>query len=236
MDDRTKLMRVPMKYIDGEWVIEFGGELPIVHGAEGELLIEQRLVQDSPQKRLFTDETYVPILPAGTHLWAIVDVKDRTGLSQEQENELTRRASVYQPYSTDAPVAQNGAFLVPVTLGKPTDWQANRYGDDNTGLWLRTQGVTAIGLISSPVILPACVSSQPAASLNHAFTILSEMYERWRRSHTGSVYRQFLYEEQDGKWYPLSLLRRSHLATETQRIAAELWKGIIAPLRGVHSS
>lgn len=237
MPERGKLMRLPMRYIDGQWVLEHGGDLPIIHGTPGELLVEARHVEDSPQKRLFMEEMFTPILDAGTTLMAIVDVQDWCEVTEEQKSVLVRRERIDdRSHMLPARVASQGSFLVPIQLGKPTDWQVVRYSCEKTGLWLRTQGVSAIGMISAPVILPACVSPVPAASLNHAFTLLSETFEKWRRSHTGSVYRQFLYEEQNGEWYPLALLRKSHLATASQRIAMELWRGILGPLRGVQLS
>jgi hypothetical protein len=234
MPERGKLMRLPMRYIDGQWVLDHGGDLPVIHGTSGELLVEARRVEESPQKRLFMEEKLTPILSAGTTLMAIVDVQDWRELTEEQKSVLIRRERLDdRSYMLPARVPLKGSYLVPVQLGTPTDWQIARYGCEKTRLWLRIQGVNTIGLISAPVILPTCVSPVPATSLNHAFTLLSETYEKWRRSHTGSAYRQFLYEEQNGEWYPLDLLRQSHLATESQRIAAELWKGIMGSLRGL---
>jgi hypothetical protein len=231
MNNRGKLMRIPMRYIDGEWVIEFGGDLPIEHGTAGELLLEARRVQDSIGKRLFLGETIIPILDASTTLLAAVDVRDWSEITQDQAAVLLQLETIDNvSHLLRAPVGHRGSYLVPVRLAQPTPAQVAQYCSDTTGLWLRTRGTSAVALISSPVILPDCISTKPAASLNHALTLLSQTYEKWRRSHTGNAYRQYLYEERDGEWYPLGLLRESQLATESQRIAARLWKEIINQL------
>ena len=76
--------------------------------------------------------------------------------------------------------------------------------------------------------LPAGVASEGAISLNHAFTLLSEVYEPWRKAHTGSVYERFYYLESDGKWYPLALLRDAGIAQQEQKIAKDLWASFLA--------
>lgn len=86
-----------------------------------------------------------------------------------------------------------------------------------------TEGTKATGLMSSLIELPEFVSKEPAISLNHAFTLLSETYEPWRMSHTGNVYTRFLYRESNGLWFPLELLRHAELAQKEQEIAAGLW-------------
>jgi hypothetical protein len=70
------------------------------------------------------------------------------------------------------------------------------------------------------------------ASLNHAFTKLSETYETWRISHTGNVYSRVLYQERNGHWYPLDLLRNETLDKKEQQIAHELWQTFMSKMTG----
>jgi hypothetical protein len=46
-----------------------------------------------------------------------------------------------------------------------------------------------------------------AESLNQAYTIASELYEKGRRSHGGSIFRNVHYEASPGIWEPLEHLR-----------------------------
>jgi hypothetical protein len=95
-------------------------------------------------------------------------------------------------------------------------------------LWLLTKGANAVGLTSTTIKLSNEVSRHPVASLNHAFTKLSEIYEPWRISHTGNVYTRVLYKEKNGKWYPLDLLRNAALDRKEQEIAQALWFAFLA--------
>jgi hypothetical protein len=73
------------------------------------------------------------------------------------------------------------------------------------------------------VILPKAISTKPVASLNHAYTKLSEILEAWRISHTGNIYNRVLYRERNGNWYPLDILRNAALVNQEQEIARKLW-------------
>ena len=58
------------------------------------------------------------------------------------------------------------------------------------GLWLNVKGLDKTDIISSPICMPDGCKEKTAISLNHAFTMLSEMYETHRLSHTGNVYNR----------------------------------------------
>jgi hypothetical protein len=83
--------------------------------------------------------------------------------------------------------------------------------------------VEAVGLASTSIQLPKKISEKPVASLNHAYTKLSETYETWRISHTGNIYTRILYRESNGNWYPLDVLRNEALDKQEQEIAKALW-------------
>ena len=108
--------------------------------------------------------------------------------------------------------SSGGLRFVQVTIGEPTKLQVKALGDETGGLWLILEGPKAVGLRSTQILLPSGVSEDPVISLNHAFTKLSEIFEPWRKSHTGNVYQRFLYLEKDSRWYPLELLRNGALA------------------------
>lgn len=224
MDDRGKLVRLPMKYIKGRWVLEYGGDLPIEHGASGQLCLEASSIEPSKQKDLFLKEERFQILPEGTALRVLVDVRDWSSLTKAQAACLHSWEEVH-PYQHTIPFPRLSPdhCLVEVQIGRPSSAQSSWLDDEEGGLWLRTEGVTSIGLLSSQIALPSCVSNRPAQSLNHAYTLLSELFEPWRRTHTGSVYRLVFYKEGDGNWYPLRLLRDNRLAVKSQQIAYELW-------------
>ena len=69
------------------------------------------------------------------------------------------------------------------------------------GLWMRHTGLDKCELESGRILLPPGLDPGDAASLNHAFTLLSERFEVHRMSHTGNVYERIFYEETDGHWW-----------------------------------
>ena len=85
-------------------------------------------------------------------------------------------------------------------------------------------------IASGTVTLPAAPGLEPVDSLNYAFTRLSEVFEPWRKAHTGSIYERVFYLEQDGCWYPLKDLRDRALATAERKLIAELWANVAEQL------
>jgi hypothetical protein len=120
--------------------------------------------------------------------------------------------------------------FVEVKLAGPNNKQARLFDTNRGGLWLITEGVEAVGLASTTVLLPPAISAKPVASLNHAYTKLSETFETWRISHTGNIYARVLYQERNGTWYPLDILRDKALEKQEQEIARGLWEDFMAKM------
>lgn len=229
MVERGKLIRLPMMFVDGQWVLEYGGDLPVGHGARGELLVEAQAVPDCAEKELFLCGERFEILPEGTPLLAIMEVRDPSSIGDEQAKLLIPWEEV-RPQCSSAPFTGSSRYLraVEVRVARATERQLAYDPAATGGLWLATEGMSPVGLISSTIEVPSCVSARPAQSLNHAYTLLSQVFETWRRSHTGSVNRRVLYQEEDGLWYPLRRLRDKHVARQSHRIANDLWKQVMA--------
>jgi hypothetical protein len=98
------------------------------------------------------------------------------------------------------------------------------------GLWLNVKGLDKTDIISSPIWMPDGCKEKTAISLNHAFTMLSEMYETHRLSHTGNVYNRVFYQEANGYWYPLADLREGVLANAEHQLLVETWRQLEAML------
>lgn len=117
-------------------------------------------------------------------------------------------------------------MFVAVTIDGPNKQQLQRDPKATGGVWLRLDGIQPKGLSTSRVVVPREVSSDPLNSLNHAFTRLSEEYEPWRISHTGNIYTRVLYEERNGRWYPLEVLRNAAEAQAEHALVQERWRQI----------
>ena len=83
---------------------------------------------------------------------------------------------------------------------------------------------------SGMVNLPPVPGLEPADSLNYAFTRLSEVFEPWRKAHTGSIYERIFYLERDEHWYPLKDLRDRALASAERTLIKNLWATVAEQL------
>jgi hypothetical protein len=117
--------------------------------------------------------------------------------------------------------------FVEVGIGKPNKQQSRSLRTEQGGLWLLTRGIEAVGLGSTTISLPKEISRESVVSLNHAYTELSEVYEAWRISHTGNIYKRIFYLESDSKWYPLELLRNREIIQKEHNIADRLWESFL---------
>jgi hypothetical protein len=177
-----------------------------------------------------TDKSSIKVLEAGVTLRACLTIKDQSKLSEEKTKHLMSWESARKEIATEHFQSWTGTSdlsLVEVSIVGPTAQHAKKFDTKTGGLWLLTVGPKLVGLQSSQISLPKAASTDPVNSLNHAFTKLSEAYEPWRISHTGSVYQRFLYKETDGRWYPLELLRNATLAKKEQEIAYQLWQDFL---------
>jgi hypothetical protein len=221
-----RFLRIAVRYVDDRWECEYGGIVPVAPDAKAELIVGDKSITDKSFLDRMRAKSSIKVLEQGVRLLAYLATKEQAQLTNEQQKHLIPWRDRLHEIATEHIDNWNsaGLSLVEVSIGNPTDQQARKFDTKNGGLWLLTEGPTAVGLQSTSIILPEAVSKDCVSSLNHAFTKLSETYEPWRISHTGNVYRRFLYKENDGKWYPLELLRNAALAKKEQEIAYQLWQ------------
>jgi len=231
LDDWNPL-RIPVKLVDGQWEFLYGGGLPIKNGAVGDLVVDRDAVEDKLFVAQLTRTSKHKVLEAGTDLLVAVTVKPEPSLSPElmkcllpiKAPELQLGDAYY--HSLRSPQTR----FVRVWVVEPTARQLRRAPDETGGVWLHLKGLETTGITTSAIRLPDVVFKEPAESLNHAFTLLSERFEPWRMSHTGNVYYRVLYREANNKWYPLNVLRHAQLAKEEHQLIHEHWARIALQL------
>lgn len=232
---KSRTLRVPMKFVAGHWELASGGQVPVEEGTEAEIRVPTGSITDQSFLRQMTQKGVLPILPKGTAIRALLSPKEHKGIPEEILRHLlpvkdpqVRIGLLHSPERFS-----NDACFVEVKLAEPTDTQVQDFEFKDGGLWLIFEGSAPTDLRSSTIKLPDGVTEEKAISLNHAFTLLSEVYEPWRKAHTGSVYERFYYQEEDGKWYPLALLRDAGIAKQEQKIAADLWAEFLLRSRAI---
>jgi hypothetical protein len=233
----VRRLRIPVRFVDGVWECAWGGVVPVKNDTEAELVVQRAAIADNAFLEAMERKGRHKVLDEGTTLLVCLTVKRDSDVPQSLRPLL-------KPYdyfrSSIAPVCHDywnpaSIAFVEVTLGGPEDKQARLFDSNRVGLWLLTEGAEAAGLASTTVLLPAAISTKPVASLNHAYTELSEVFEPWRISHTGNIYTRVLYRESNGIWYPLDILRNETLVTQEQELARKLWDDFMGKMSGQHA-
>lgn len=218
--DWKEKVTVPIKRVGDRWEFFYGGDVPAKDGAMGELTIEADDITDERFRQRVSAEITVQILEEGTPL--LVALSDRSG------NNL--KGDWPDKHPLDLPLGTTR--LERVWLGPPkAKYSASLQQELNDipekgGLWLRLRGLEKTELLSSTVRMPSAVSKEFANSLNHAFTLLSQTYERHRISNTGNVYTRVFYQEKDGQWYPLDDLRKGVQVSKERELLHQLWADV----------
>lgn len=215
----TKVIRVPVKLVDGQWEVVYGGPVRVADGAVGELHLDRTCFSDPDFLKALTGKRMVEVLPAGSELRVALSIRQQVG-------ELARHI-VSEPMRYPTGSISESSRFVSVTLGEATQPQRAR-GLTSGGLRLRLEGMEPRAMESGTVRLPAAEGVLPhtAVSLNHAFTLLSRVFEPWRKAHTASVYERVFYRESNDTWYPLKTLRNRTTGEAERTVIAGLWARI----------
>lgn len=216
-----RLIDLPVQYVSGKWEVIFGGEVPVREGTYATLRIRKGAIQGASFSKAIDQEIVVKVLDEGTVLYAALS--SFGGSKPESQRARLSMDPRYWPGER--------LIFMPVRLGPPS---TNSLCMDHLrgGLWIRHTGFDKCELVTSEVHIfeegDAKEESKPfiAESLNHAFTVLSERYERHRISHTGSAYDRVFYEERSGDWFPLASLRDGVRERSSQAVVAAAWEQI----------
>jgi hypothetical protein len=220
----SKTIRVPVALVEGRWEFLYGGDVKVKEGTSGELHLDQAHFTDKKFLKALTTKRRVTILKTGTELRVALTIKP--DLDSKLCGLLLPRDATRHTHSSQLSVDTR---FVPVHLGGATDAQRKKKVEQG-GLFLLLEGMEPRSIESGMVRLPAAPALEPVDSLNYAFTRLSEVFEPWRKAHTGSIYERVFYLEHDGCWYPLKDLRDRALATAERQLIAELWANVAEQL------
>lgn len=213
-DDHDIFARIPVEFRNGAWVNENGRRLVAAPGTKAEFWIKQQALPDLwPHVDVATSASG-QFLDKGSCLRFALSVRHKNQLTEELASHLILPHDMWHKvewgpvkgwYSTDA-------HFIQVELGEPSDAQRAEFPSFTGGLLIKVRGHNITEIEPSSFDLPKGIEARKPQSLNHAYTILSEVYELHRASHTGSVYQRVFYEGNGGIWYPLELLRKIGIA------------------------
>jgi len=221
MSISTKIVRVPVKLVDGQWELLYGGPVKVQNGSIGELHLEKSNFSDSTFLKALIEKRSVEILPQGTELRVALTIRPQT-LPRSLLSLLLNPDDT--PHLLTTALSVDTRFI-PVHLAGPTEAQRKK-SKVVGGLWLQLEGMEPRGIESGSVRLQkeTGIDLEVVGSLNHAFTRLSEVFEPWRMSHTGSIYERVFYRDSDTHWHPLKDLRDRELVNAERKVIKALWE------------
>ncbi|WP_371364910.1 hypothetical protein ACA097_17770 [Pseudomonas sp. QL9] len=221
----NRRISLPLKRVNGQWEFLYGGDVPLRDGAIADLVVDIDSIQDRDFRELISQELSVKVLPLGAPL--LVALSDRAhALQQAELAEMPNIPLQYWPPGCSR--------FVTVHIGPKSKRQSDLFAEDEGGLWLYQVGLDRCELECSPIQMPEGFPQKVAQSPNHAVTMLSEQYESHRLSHTGNAYTQCFYQEIDGKWLPLSVLRDGVFKRAERSLIDQAWRQLEEKLGWCH--
>lgn len=215
----AKTITLPVKLVNGQWELAYGGGTGIREGSFAELSTAMANIEDEEVKKRLTQTVVVLVLPMDTRLIVALGGTD------------SGTATAHKGISVvDVPLGCSR--FAEVAIGRPSP-QTESINGKTGGLWIRQRGVDKTELVCSRVTLPAGFDPAEATSLNHACTLLSEKFETHRISHTKNVYQYVFYREEvraqksgsaSERWQPLENLRRGVIADVESAIVSMAWR------------
>ncbi|NOQ63965.1 MAG: hypothetical protein GQ582_05585 [Methyloprofundus sp.] len=185
---KTAVIRVIMK--NGRFEYYGEEEMPeIREGTLAELTVPCSAFENPRKLRIFSEERKEFILKKETTLLVQIAVR--------RNNSLDKRFLTYfeSTRETLQPLKDMGDLTDPEFVEIKLL--------DNLIITLR--GTKKATLNRCYCIIPI-LNNQQAYSLNHAYTVISEAFEKHRISHSGNVFKDVYYKE-NSKWLPIASLR-----------------------------
>ena len=186
-DGNQNTLRLGVRFDGSSLVLLDGSALPRLRtGAFAELLLDAGVIADAAARARFTHDDLVQLLEKDTPVFL--------GVS---------------PNVIEDP-KQDGLIRNPQGMGLQTEYWLVEVRLDQ-GLCIRIRGDQEARLEKCRCFIPAL--NEKASSVNHAFTIVSEAYERKRLSHTGNVFERAYARLSPDGWKSLGDLRRAVVST-----------------------
>ena len=180
-----KRLRIGVRFDGTSFVLLNGQPLPkLTNGSVAELVVTPESIEDVNIRAGLSDQKSIPFLPKGSFILLGV------GPIMIGDNPPP---GLIQPERHPIP---SGELFVEVQLN--ADLHLQLRGDQETRL--------------SPCPCTILALNKEAQSLNHAFTLISEVYETKRRSHSGNVFDRGYLMLASGRWTRFDQLRIEAIA------------------------
>jgi len=182
-DPLSKTVKIPVEIKKNNVEFYFEGPLPeIMDGTLGDLVVPLYAVKDTKFKNLLSEERKIPLLKKGTDLFVQIHFDVNDGNLEIIEAD---------PNECGVKVKMKFARIIL---------------EENLFLYLRG---TKHPILSSSKCKSVLINNVRGDSLNHIYTLLSELYEKDRISHTGNVFKKIFFWDRVSKCLlPIERFRR----------------------------
>jgi hypothetical protein len=203
LTDPTQRVVIPVTLRGGQIVPFYGGEMPkLREGAVMDLITEEAAFLDPSELERFNKEDFPEILPKGNEMYAVIAHR------HQPFHQVAEKISAF-------PSPGGDTVLIPFKLAEPLHLHLRGTRKAELTLCLCDLGIEG---------------EEFPRSVNQAYSRLSEIYEPWRRSHTGNVFMKVYFRvpgTDDAR--PLEDLRK---ACEAQAEKSLFHQSGVLPLDG----
>jgi hypothetical protein len=182
-DPFSKIVKIPIEIKNGKVEFYFEGSLPeIKEGTLGDLFVPAYAVKNEKIKILLSEERNIPLFKKGTELFVQIQTNVE---SKDLEEKMA------DPEECGVLVKKK---FIRIVLDAP--------------LYLILKG-TKHPVLSGAKCKAINNKNISGLSLNHIYTLISQLYESERISHTGNVFKKIYYEDKTEKClFPIERFRR----------------------------
>ena len=200
-DKFAKTVRIPVRISKGNVTFFYGGSLPVMEdNIIGDLIVPAYAIKDPGILKRLSKETIKHVLPLGTILLVEFHPKDFDNLDANTEHHFRETFRRYLQNDSENSFFQIRGGYSEVILKEP--------------LRVFTRGTKFP--VWAPCICDIPFLNMEARSLNHAYTLMSQVFEPSRMTHTGNVFKRVYFQDIDGHWYPLRRISSRLRADEEQ--------------------
>lgn len=195
---------IPVHFVDGAWVTESGRRLTASNGTSAEFVMPKDEASKLWPKRIVHARECAQFLEHGVALRIALRVRQLDELKGALIKHLISPRDMFGKVEWGKVQGWHSteAHFFEIALGEPSKDQKEEFPDFTGGLLIGVRGMDVYEVTPSPFDLPEGISERKPQTLNHAYTILSEIYEIHRASHTGSIYQTVFYQGEDKRWQP----------------------------------
>ena len=197
-DKFKKTVVIPVLIKNGKIECLDGSELPEINDVIAHLVVPALAIKDKEILKTLSDEKEVSILEKDTLLLAQIKIDGSDKLNNDFLFYLDYVREKYHP-SKDIGGLINAGFVEVILMND---------------LFITLRGTKKAKLKSCKCYIPFL--KKEAYSLNHAYTLISQEFEKWRISHSGNVFKD-IYCLENKRWTSIDNIRE-HIEYKDKKI------------------